>query len=137
MIFSRHVSRPVIWKPLFHARHGPRVPIRRIINSKAGPAAAPASTPTVTVGPRPPFGVRALLVGSSVGLGTPLFATIGVVAAWHRVLPKHPATQAAVILIAGGGIGTIIHRFVGPFLSEHSEVVLPFAAANGVSAAFW
>lgn len=137
MIPSRHVSRPVVWKPLFRPSYGPRVPMYRIINSKAGPTTTPASTPAVTVGPRPPFGVRALLVGSSVGLGTPLFATIGVVAAWHRILPKHPATQAAVVLIAGGGIGTIVYRFVGPFLSEHSEVVLPFAAANGVSAAFW
>jgi hypothetical protein len=77
------------------------------------------------------------LVGTTVGLGTPLFATIGVAAAWHRVLPKHPATQAAIILVAGGGLGTIVYRFVGPFLSEHSEVVLPFAVANGVAATFW
>jgi hypothetical protein len=107
-----------------------------------GTSKVPTETPPFTsslgvIGSRPPFSVRALLVGTSVGLGTPLFATMGVAVAFHRVLPKEPLVQGLVFLCCGGGLGTVLYNYVGPFLAQHSEVVLPFAAANGCAAMFW
>ena len=37
----------------------------------------------------------------------------------------------------GGGSGTAVYHYLWPFLSTHSEVVLPFAAGNGLAAGFW
>ena len=89
------------------------------------------------VGPRPPFSVRVALVGTSVGLATPIFATVGVGVAWSRLLPNHPLIRGGLVVALGGGLGTIVYHYIGPFLSEHSEVVLPFAAANGITAMMW
>ena len=72
-----------------------------------------------------------------MGLCTPLFAIAGVVGAFHRVLPRHPLVQFGVLVCAGGGVGTVVYNHVGPFLANHSEVVLPFAAANGLASMFW
>jgi len=82
--------------------------------------------------------MRALLVGSGVSLGTPLFATAGVALVWQRVLPRQlPGLRPILTWAMGGGLATLMYQYVGPFLLQHSEVVLPFAAANAVTATFW
>jgi hypothetical protein len=39
--------------------------------------------------------------------------------------------------LIGGGIGTLMYNHIGPLLAHHSELVLPFAVANGLSSMFW
>jgi hypothetical protein len=60
----------------------------------------PLHQPLLAVPSQPPFAVRSLLVGTSVGLLTPFYGTAGVVVAWHRVLPKHPLIQAISTLVS-------------------------------------
>ncbi len=43
----------------------------------------------------------------------------------------------SLALIFGGGIVHICLNYVGPFLLEHSEIVLPFSLSNSVCSAFW
>ncbi len=84
--------------------------------------------------------VRALLVGSSVGLATPAFVLAAVFQAWWRVAPKTTLGRASKFLIGtviGGGSVTLVFDYVGPFLRDHSELVLPFALANAVTSSFW
>ena len=87
----------------------------------------------------PPFPVRAALVGTAVGIGTPLFATAGVAIAWYRVLPKWGGGTLKLLIAAviGGGLGTLLNAYVGPFLYHHGELVLPFAVANAFTATAW
>lgn len=88
----------------------------------------------------PPFPVRVAIVCSSVGLCTPLFATLGVGRLWYSYLPKTSNGQVAkysVGLLIGGGGATLIYQHLLPFLSNHSEVVLPFALSNAVMAGVW
>ena len=35
------------------------------------------------------------------------------------------------------GLTTLVYSYVGPFLWNHSELLLPFAAANAIAATFW
>jgi len=76
-------------------------------------------------------------VGSTVGLGTPIFALVGSVVAWNRMLPKNKFVQALSACFIGGAGGTLFFGGLVPFLSNHSEVVLPFSIANGLCAAAW
>lgn len=85
---------------------------------------------------RPPFAVRVALVGVATGLLTPLFATVGVALAWHRLMPRGPFRAVTSALIGGGAL-TLCYKYVWPFLSEHAELVAPFALANGVASALW
>ena len=83
---------------------------------------------------------RTLLVGGSVGLATPLFALGGVAQIWWNYLPRTVAGAMAkhsIFLLIGGGISTLLVNVVVPFLSTHSELVLPFSLANGIAAAGW
>lgn len=88
----------------------------------------------------PPFPVRVALVSTTVGLFTPLFATLGVGALWWSYLPKTPMgriSKYSIGVLIGGGGATLIYQHVLPFLQCHSEVVLPFALANAVTAGVW
>lgn len=88
----------------------------------------------------PPYPVRALLVGSSVGLASPVFAVAGAAYFWFNYLPKSNAgitTKYTIGILAGGGMSKLTYQYIWPFLMSNSELVLPFAVANGVSAAFW
>lgn len=97
-----------------------------------------ASGPKTAIVTRPPLAVRASLVGSAVALGTPLFAASGVAVFWVRgVQSLGPGMRMLVYTVVGGGLGTLMLSHVRPLLMYHSEVVLPFAVANGVSAAAW
>ena len=98
------------------------------------------STSKQSVVSMPPLPVRIALVGSSVGLASPFFALGGVGYMWFQYLPKTAAGTAVkylVSVIVGGGVVKFIYEYVGPFLWNNSDFVLPFAAANGLSAAFW
>jgi len=102
--------------------------------------ASTASLVSLSKGHLPPLPVRAAIVGSSVGLGTPLFAMGGVGFVWFNYLPKTAAGQVVkyiVGLVIGGGAIELTWNYIGPFLRDHSELVLPFALSNGISSAFW
>ena len=89
---------------------------------------------------RPPFPIRVLLVSSSVGLATPLFAIAGVARTWSYWMPKSQVGNVFKYLIAaviGGGSTTLIYNHVGPFVRDHSEFLLPFSLSNAAAAAFW
>ena len=89
---------------------------------------------------RPPILVRSMLVGASVGLATPAFVIAGVFQAWVRVMPRSSlgsATKAVVGVLIGGGSLQLVYNYVGPFLRDHSEVVLPFALSNAIASSFW
>ena len=98
-------------------------------------------TETTALKSQPPFAMRVALVGTTVGLATPLLALGGVVFAWYRFLPLYGAAghalRTAVSVLVGGGIVTLTWGHVGPFLANHADLVLPFALANTVTAAFW
>lgn len=88
----------------------------------------------------PPYPVRIALVSTTVGLCTPLFATLGVGMLWYSYLPK---TEVGCIgknslgVVMGGGGATLFYQYVFPFLQCHSEVILPFALANAVVSGVW
>ena len=89
---------------------------------------------------RPPYLIRTLLVSSSVGLVTPAFIILGVFQAWFRVAPKSEFGRIGKFLIGtaiGGGSLKLVYDYVGPFLWNHSEVVLPFALSNAIASGFW
>jgi hypothetical protein len=59
---------------------------------------------------------------------------------WWRVAPKTEAGRAAKFIVGsliGGGSLTLVYEYIGPFLRDHSEIVLPFALANALSSGFW
>jgi hypothetical protein len=89
---------------------------------------------------RPPLGIRAALVGTTVGLLTPVFAIAGIATSWFRYLPKTFSGRIVKYIIGaslGGGSGVLIWNYVLPFLNNHSEIVLPFALANSIAASSW
>ena len=88
----------------------------------------------------PPLVVRIGIISSAVGLATPLFATAGVVQLWYFYLPRTAAglcLKYVVGFFGGGGVISILYNYVCPFLRDHSNFVLPFAIANGITSAFW
>jgi hypothetical protein len=94
----------------------------------------------VPVSSTPPYAVRALLVGSSVGLASPIFGVAGAAYFWFNYMPKSQLgslTKYSVGLLAGGGMSKLTYSYIWPFLMNNAELVLPFAVANGISAAFW
>lgn len=113
-----------------------RPSFRKLTNKPPIPPIKPSSS-IIPIDSKPPFAIRTLLVGSSVALFTPLYATGGVVVAWHRLLPKYPMIQAASTMLIGGGVASLVYTYVAPFLANHSEMVLPFAAANGTISMIW
>ena len=89
---------------------------------------------------RPPRVVRALLVGSSVGLATPAYVIAAVFQAWYRVAPRSDGGRATKFIIGtlmGGGCFKLVSDYVGPFIRDHSELILPFALSNAVMSSFW
>ncbi len=95
-------------------------------------------SPGVVVTQMPPLVARAALVGTAVGLASPLFGVGGVAWMWFNYLPRTSfgATAKYVAgLSLGGGFSVLMYQHIIPFLSYNSEFVLPFAVANGVSAA--
>lgn len=89
---------------------------------------------------RPPRAVRALLVGSSVGLATPAFITAAVFQMWWRVAPKSEVGRVIKFVVGtliGGGSVKLVYEYVGPFMKDHSELILPFALANAATSSFW
>jgi len=58
----------------------------------------------------------------------------------YRWLPKTLEGRAIKYLVGiaiGGGGAVLLTKFVIPFMSNHSEFLLPFAIANGLAASFW
>jgi len=58
----------------------------------------------------------------------------------YRWLPGTVEGRAAKYIIGvliGGGGGVLLAKFVIPFMFNHSEFLLPFALANGLTASFW
>lgn len=87
------------------------------------------SVPPSTASPEhvPPFLVRVSLIGTAVGLATPLFATAGVARIWTTVLPKTDLGRlfkGSVGLILGGGILKITWDYVIPFFRNNSVFVV-------------
>lgn len=100
----------------------------------------PPQQPTTHAQSQPPFIIRTLLVGSTVGLLTPVFATGGFVYAWFKFLPRHDWGVFLKYLLGacvGGGIATLCYRWVIPFMWNHGDVVLPFAVANAITSSAW
>lgn len=88
----------------------------------------------------PPFPLRVALVGSSVGLATPLYVLGGLVVGWYRLLPQSIGGQwlrTGISALVGGGITTITYHYAAPFLQRHADLVQPFALASGTTAAVW
>ncbi len=84
--------------------------------------------------------IRTLLVGTSVGLATPAFVIAGVFQAWMRVMPRSElgsAVKAVTGVLIGGGSLTLVYKYIGPFLKDHSELILPFAVSNAIASGFW
>ena len=96
---------------------------------------------SVTSSPhRPPFLARISLVGSSVGLATPIFAFAGIVRIWRTQAPKTLTGQAVkyvVGVVIGGGSVKLMIDYVIPFLAQNSNLVAPFALANAAASMFW
>jgi hypothetical protein len=87
---------------------------------------------------RAPFPVRVALVGTTVGLATPLYVVGGFAVAWRRYLPDTLGGlifKYGILILAGGGLSVITTDYILPFLKNHSEFVLPFAVSNGLTSA--
>jgi len=107
---------------------------RRLLSNPSSPKEL-AST-----GIRPPRVVRSLLVGSAVGLATPFYVIVGIGRIWTGYLPKSTAGQFIKFItgsLIGGGSFVLITNYAMPFMKNNSDIVLPFAVSNGISAAFW
>lgn len=96
----------------------------------------------LTATSKPPMWLRISLVGTTVGVATPVFAVAGFVRLWQRYVPRGMSDVLGAFTlragsIVGGACATLIFYWVGPFLLNHSEFVLPFAVANGMTASFW
>ena len=79
-------------------------------------------------------------IGSSVGLASPIFGVGGASYLWFNYMPKSAMgsfMKLTLGLFAGGGMTKLTYSYIWPFLMQNSDLVLPFAVANGVSAAFW
>lgn len=60
--------------------------------------------------------------------------------AWYRWLPRSEAGRAAKVVIAlaiGGGGYKLVTEYAWPFLTEHGDLLLPFAVSNAVSSGVW
>jgi hypothetical protein len=109
-------------------------------NAKVGESTDSTETVARSVAGPPPFSVRVALVGSAVGLATPVFVVTGLAMSWYRFLPTQwwgRLLKLASGMLLGGGVFTFIYKFAGPFLLNHADMVLPFALANALTSAFW
>ena len=87
-----------------------------------------------------PFPVRLALVGSSVGLATPVFAIGGILRYYYFYMPKSEIGQKIKYLIGifiGGSGVTLTYNYLIPFLRDHSDFILPFAISNAVASSAW
>lgn len=94
----------------------------------------------IKINEMPPLLVRAALVGATVGIFTPVFATAGVAMVWWRVLPKSSLgnfIKVCTVAAIGGGVGVLCKDYIFPFLTHNSDMILPFAAANFLSSTAW
>lgn len=86
-----------------------------------------------------PYPIKLALVGTSTILATPVFMYGGVLYIWYRYLPRQIGDSYRIITLAmlGGGMAKILRDFVIPYLTQHADIVLPFAVSNGLTAVFW
>ena len=78
---------------------------------------------------------RTAFVGVSVGIATPALIPVGVATVWIRILPKQSSfIKLGVYGIIGGGLLPLLYHYVLPFLKNYSDVIMPFALANGITA---
>ena len=92
------------------------------------------------VGHSPPLLVRVGIVSSAVGLATPFFATAGFLQFYASYVPRTSIgyyVKNFMTLFGGAGSISLTYNYVIPFLRDHSDFVLPFALANGLTAGFW
>ena len=111
------------------------------LNETETTAASNKGTEVVPLSERlPPYAVRLALVGSSVGLASPLFIIGGITYGWFNYLPKTDTGRLVKYtsgIAVGGGLIRLIHEYIGPFLMNNSDIVLPFAISNALSATVW
>ena len=89
---------------------------------------------------KPPFPLRALIIGSTVGLATPFLAIGGAVQIWLRVLPKSilgRVIKYSTGLVIGGGSVTLLMNHLIPMARDNAEIILPFAISNSIASMFW
>lgn len=86
-----------------------------------------------------PFHIRLALVGSSVGMCTPFFATASIIQMWYYFLPRSLLGKFVKYTFSTGfwGISFITLTYVVPFLRNHSEIILPFAISNALTSGVW
>jgi len=88
-----------------------------------------------------PFPIRVALVGSSVGLLTPVLAVIGTARIFSQVLPRKTLIgkilKYTIGFIIGGSSITLLYKYVIPFFRDHPDFVLPFALANSITSMLW
>ena len=77
---------------------------------------------------------RTAFVGVSVGIATPALIPVGVATMWIRMLPRESSfIRLGVYVLVGGGLMPLLYHYVLPFLQNYSDVIMPFAIANGVT----
>ena len=77
---------------------------------------------------------RTAFVGVSVGIATPALIPVGVATMWLRMLPRQSSfIRLGVYVLVGGGLMPLLYHYVLPFLQNYSDVIMPFALANGVT----
>ena len=89
---------------------------------------------------RPPFVVRAGIIGSSIALATPLFTLGGVIRLWNTIGTKSAdgvIFKRVISVLIGGGAITLTVNYIWPFLRDYPDLLLPFALANGVASMVW
>lgn len=89
---------------------------------------------------QPPFLARVALVGTTVGLASPLFAIVGAGGMWFNFLPKSSIgkmVKYGLAVAVGGSFTTLLFNYLGPILAHNSDFVLPFAVSNMVASSFW
>ena len=81
---------------------------------------------------QPPLPVRSAIVGTTVGLATPLFPVVGFVRAVRYFVP-----DATLRIMMYGGTGVLLSfavRDLLPFMYQHAPLLAPFALVNAAVA---
>jgi hypothetical protein len=88
--------------------------------------------------------MRTSLVGTSVGLLTPLYVAAGAAYIWQTYKPSTVVGKAAKLAVGALFLGaccvngwTFTTQHLLPFVFNHAEIVLPFALATAAVASVW
>lgn len=89
---------------------------------------------------RPPFPLRLALVGTTTALATPAYTAIGIYRLWANILPQSALgsqLKKISMFLIGGSTITLFVNYALPLLKQYSDLVAPFALANGVACSLW